>query len=71
MISRCPASSRKAGLRGGADAGAAGCFATAARLGALLAMLHVSVLFALVATGLADFGTLAQQVHSVDGAPRN
>jgi len=44
---------------------AAGGFAAAAGLGAFLAMLHVCVLAALVAAGLADFGALAQQVRGV------
>lgn len=64
MISRPPPSA--ASLGGYADAGAAGFFAAAAGLGALLAVLHVgTVLFALVATGLADFGALAQQVRGM------
>ena len=42
-----------------AHALAAGLLAAAARFGALLAMGHVgTMLFALVAAGLADFGTL-------------
>jgi len=66
MISRPPAISGKAGLGGCAQAGAAGFFAAAAGLGALLAMLHVgSVLFALVAAGLAHFGAFAQQMCGV------
>ena len=45
----------------GGHAGAAGRFATAAGLGALLAVLHVgSVLLALVAAGFADFGAFFQ-----------
>ena len=47
----------------------AGLLATAARLGALLAMLHVGgVLLALVAAGFADFGAHFQQVGGVLGA---
>ena len=49
-----------------AQALAAGLLAAAAGFGALLAMRGVgTVLFALVAAGLADFGALAQQVGGV------
>jgi hypothetical protein len=74
MISRYQALSKTApvGLGSYADAGAAGFLATAARVGALLAMLHVgTVLFALVAAGFAHFGTLAQQVRAVLRATGN
>jgi hypothetical protein len=56
-------------LGGCANALTAGLLAAAARFGALLAMLHMrDVLFALVASGFADFGALAQQVLVVLGA---
>ena len=62
--------STKEGQRLGGHAGAAGCFAMAAGLGALLAVLHVgSVLFALIAAGFADFGAFFQQVRGMFRAP--
>jgi hypothetical protein len=50
------------------NSGAAGFFTAAAGVSALLTMLHVAVLGALIPTGFADFGALAQQVLTVDGA---
>jgi hypothetical protein len=62
----------KRSLGGYAEASAASFFAAAAGFGALLAVLHMGpVLFALVAAGLADFGTLAQQVRAVLRATSN
>jgi len=48
--------------------GAASRFALLASISALLAMLHMAVLGALIATGFADFGALLQQVRGVLGA---
>jgi len=62
--------SAKPGL--GRQASAASLLAAAAGLGALLAVLHVgTVLLTLVATGLADFGALAQQMLAMLRAAGN
>ena len=58
---------KKTGL--GCQASTASLLATAAGLGALLAVLYVGgVLFALIAAGFADFGAFLQQVGGVFGA---
>jgi hypothetical protein len=53
------------------QAHAAGFFAAAAGIGALLAVLHVGVLGALVAAGFADFGALFQQMRGMFRAARH